>query len=76
MTTTYAILPGTAVAISRDGGAFEPHVTTRVLSFAEPAEATDVAMTFAKDGWRVRVDRALVVVAESEGGRGEYRQGA
>ena len=71
MTTTHGILPGTTVAVSRDGGEFQPKVVRRVLRFDAPVEATVAEMVFTNGNERVRVARSLVVVATSDGQHGE-----
>ena len=58
MQTWYLLLPGTRVAVSRDGAvSFRVHVTRRPLQFKEPTETTDSTMTFARGAWLIRVDR-------------------
>jgi hypothetical protein len=74
--TTFIILPGTAIAVSRDGGTFEPKVAQRVLRFAEPVETSETTMTFAKEASRVQIARALVVIVRSDGQHGEFQRGA
>jgi hypothetical protein len=46
MSTVYVILPGTRVAISRDGSDFKPHTTRQPLQFAGPTVTTDGEMIF------------------------------
>jgi len=76
MSTWYVILPGTTVAVSRDGGDFRTRMLRRMLQFREPTETTDESMTFVKGPWRVLVKRANVVISRYNGLVGHNQFGA
>ena len=67
MTTVYFIAPGTRVSVSRNGSDFRPHTLRRQLQFSKALLLTDEDAIFAKGGWRVLVDRSLVVVSRYNG---------
>jgi hypothetical protein len=76
MTTVYLIMPGTLVAISRDGSDFKPHTTRRPPQFAGPTVTTHGEMTFHKRRWQNLVNRANVVVCRYDGQYGVNQWGA
>jgi hypothetical protein len=76
MTTAYLVAPGTRVAVSRNGSEFKPHKLRDQLQFDMPILITDLDMIFARDDWRIRVDRTKVIVSSYHGQGGQNQSGA
>jgi hypothetical protein len=76
LTSVYLIAPGTRVAVSHNGSDFKPHKLRDQLQFDKPILITDLDMIFARDDWRIRVDRANVIVSRFGGGYAENQFGA
>ena len=75
MTTVYLIAPGTRVSVSEDGVEYRDAKLKPQLQFDKPVEITDTHCVFADGRWRIRVDRAEVIVSRYDGQGGTNQFG-